>query len=135
MNVRNNKIRLRKAVTLLELVLAMVMITIVFAAVLPQFAMMGHSWDSKQGVAGASGTANFALTAAEQYRTATIAIAPAAATGTVSGGAGYIRQPTAGSSGTSTFLLTTADDYRTLMIAIAPNDPNRNACCQDNIIP
>ena len=43
--------RLRRAVTLLELVLAMVMITIVFAAVLPQFAMMGHNWDSKQGSA------------------------------------------------------------------------------------
>jgi len=53
MNDRNNKIRLRRALTLLELVLAMVMITIIFAAVLPQFAMMGHSWDSKQGSAEA----------------------------------------------------------------------------------
>ncbi len=53
MNIRNTKIRLRRALTLLELVLAMVMITIIFAAVLPQFAMMGHSWDSKQGAAEA----------------------------------------------------------------------------------
>jgi type II secretory pathway pseudopilin PulG len=53
MNVRNTKIRLRRAITLLELVLAMVMITIIFAAVLPQFAIMGHSWDSKQGAAEA----------------------------------------------------------------------------------
>ena len=53
MNVRNNKIRLRRAVTLLELVLAMVMITIVFAAVVPQFSAISHNWDSKQGSAEA----------------------------------------------------------------------------------
>jgi type II secretory pathway pseudopilin PulG len=35
--------------TLLELVLAMVMMTIIFAAVLPQFAAIRNSWDSKQG--------------------------------------------------------------------------------------
>ena len=39
--------------TLLELVLAMVMITIIFAAVLPQFAAIRNSWDSKQGSAEA----------------------------------------------------------------------------------
>ena len=39
--------------TLLELVLAMVMITIIFAAVLPQFAVIRNSWDSKQGSAEA----------------------------------------------------------------------------------
>jgi hypothetical protein len=88
-----------------------------------------------QAAAGASGTSNFALTWAEQYRTGTIAIAPASTAGTVSGGAGYVRQPTAGSSGTSTFTLGSANEYRTLTIAIAPGDPNRNACCQDNIIP
>jgi type II secretory pathway pseudopilin PulG len=53
MNEINNKILLRRGLTLLEVVLAMVMITIIFAAVLPQFAMMGHSWDSKQGSAEA----------------------------------------------------------------------------------
>ena len=35
--------------TLLELVLAMVMMTIIFAAVLPQFAAIRNGWDSKQG--------------------------------------------------------------------------------------
>ena len=35
--------------TLLELVLAMVMVTIIFAAVLPQFAAIRNGWDSKQG--------------------------------------------------------------------------------------
>ena len=53
MNDRNSKIRLRPALTLLELVLAMTMITIIFAAVVPQFAIMGHNWDSKQGSAEA----------------------------------------------------------------------------------
>jgi type II secretory pathway pseudopilin PulG len=51
MKDRHAHISSRRAVTLLELVLAMVMITIVFAAVLPQFAIMGRSWDSKQGSA------------------------------------------------------------------------------------
>ena len=53
MNNRNSKIRLRRALTLLELVLAMVMITIVFAAVLPQFSAISHNWDIKQGAAEA----------------------------------------------------------------------------------
>ena len=39
--------------TLLELVLAMVMITIIFAAILPQFAAISHNWDIKQGSAEA----------------------------------------------------------------------------------
>ena len=39
--------------TLLELVLAMVMITIVFAAVVPQFSAISHNWDLKQGSAEA----------------------------------------------------------------------------------
>ncbi|MGA2071594.1 MAG: Ig-like domain-containing protein [Sedimentisphaerales bacterium] len=39
--------------TLLELVLAMVMITIIFAAVFPQFAAISHNWDIKQGSAEA----------------------------------------------------------------------------------
>jgi len=55
--------------------------------------------------------------------------------GTVSGGAGYIRQPTAGSSGTSTFTLGSSKAAVTLTIAIAPSDPSGNACCQDDIIP
>ena len=39
--------------TLLEVVLAMVMVTIIFAAVLPQFSAIRNSWDSKQGSAEA----------------------------------------------------------------------------------
>ena len=49
MTKRNGKIRFYRAMTLLEMVLAMVMITIIFAAVLPQFAAIRNSWDSKQG--------------------------------------------------------------------------------------
>jgi|GEM_PF-1109615 len=50
---KNGKIRFHRAMTLLELVLAMVMITIIFAAVLPQFAAIRNSWDSKQGASEA----------------------------------------------------------------------------------
>jgi type II secretory pathway pseudopilin PulG len=53
MNNRNGKTRFCRAMTLLELVLAMVMITIVFAAVLPQFSAISHNWDIKQGSAEA----------------------------------------------------------------------------------
>ncbi len=53
MKNRDSKKRFRPALTLLELVLAMVMVTIIFAAVLPQFAMIGNNWDSKQGTAEA----------------------------------------------------------------------------------
>jgi len=49
MTKRNGKMRFRRAMTLLELVLAMVMVTIIFAAVLPQFAAIRNGWDSKQG--------------------------------------------------------------------------------------
>jgi type II secretory pathway pseudopilin PulG len=98
-------------------------------------ACSGGAGYKQQAAIGASGTVNFALTGAENYRTVTIAIAPAVSSGTVSGGAGYVRQPAAGSSGTSTFTLGSANEARTLAIAIAPSDPNRNACCQDNILP
>ncbi len=53
MNNRKGKIQFRRALTLLEMVLAMTMITIIFAAVLPQFAAIRHNWDSKQGSAEA----------------------------------------------------------------------------------
>jgi len=36
-----------------ELIISVAMVTIIFAAVLPQFAVIGHSWDSKQGSAEA----------------------------------------------------------------------------------
>ncbi len=45
------------------------------------------------------------------------------ASGTVSGGAGYVVQATAGSSGTSTFSLTDTEQSRTVTIAIAPVQP------------
>jgi hypothetical protein len=50
---KNGKIRFYRAMTLLELVLAMVMITIIFAAVFPQFAVISKNWDIKQGSAEA----------------------------------------------------------------------------------
>jgi type II secretory pathway pseudopilin PulG len=98
-------------------------------------ASSGGAGYKQQAAIGASGTVNFTLTGAEQYRTMTIAITPGAITGTVSGGAGYVRQPTAGSSGTSTFTLGSSNEARTLTIAIAPGDPNRSACCQNQIFP
>jgi hypothetical protein len=55
--------------------------------------------------------------------------------GTVSGGAGYIRQSAAGSSGTSTFTLGSASAALTLTIAIAPSDTNSYPCCQSYILP
>ena len=42
---------LRRAVTLMELVIAMAMLTIIFAVVLPQFAVIRNSWDTKQSSA------------------------------------------------------------------------------------
>jgi len=39
--------------TLLEMVIAVAMVIVIFAAVLPQFAAIRNSWDSKQGVAEA----------------------------------------------------------------------------------
>lgn len=53
MIIKNGKIRFHRAMTLLELVLAMVMMTIIFAAVLPKFAAIRNNWDSKQGSAEA----------------------------------------------------------------------------------
>jgi len=53
MGRRGGKIRLRDAMTLLELVIAMAMIGIIFAAILPQFALIRNSWDVKQGTAEA----------------------------------------------------------------------------------
>lgn len=44
---------MRRAVTLMELVIAMAMIGIIFASVLPQFAIINNSWDAKQGIAEA----------------------------------------------------------------------------------
>ena len=43
----------RPAVTLMELVIAMAMIGIIFAAILPQFALIRNSWDVKEGTAEA----------------------------------------------------------------------------------
>jgi type II secretory pathway pseudopilin PulG len=53
------------------------------------------------------------------------------ATGTVSGGAGYVRQSAAGSSGTSTFSLGSSNEAQMLTIAIAPADATVHDCCGD----
>lgn len=54
-----------------------------------------------------------------------------AVTGTVSGGAGYVRQADAGDSGTSTFTLGSSKDARMLTIAIAPADNEYQDCCPE----
>src|SRR4030042_677516 len=48
MRYRNRKFRNCKALTILEIVIALAIITIVFAAVLPQFRVILNSWDSRQ---------------------------------------------------------------------------------------
>ncbi len=76
----------------------------------------------QQVSAGASGVEDFSLQSSEVYRTMTVAIAPAPATGgTVSGGAGYVMQSSSGGSGTSTFSLGSSNEAQMLTIAIAPN--------------
>jgi len=47
MQYRNNKTRLYPALTLLEMVIAMAIMAIVFAAILPLFRAIQNSWDSK----------------------------------------------------------------------------------------
>lgn len=56
-----------------------------------------------------------------------------AGSGSVSGGAGYVRQSTAGNSGTSTFSLTASNEAQMLTIAIAP-DANKGAVCSGGSI-
>ena len=81
----------------------------------------------QQTAIGDSGTSTFTLTAAEESRTVTIAIAPdPAGSETVSGGAGYVRQSVAGASGTSAFTLTAAEQSRTVTIGIAQNSDISN---------
>ena len=53
MNLSIDTKRSRRALTIVELIIAIAMVTIIFAAILPQFAVIGHSWDSKQGSAEA----------------------------------------------------------------------------------
>ena len=48
MQYRNINTRLSRALTLVEMVIAMAIMAIVFAAVLPQFRLVQNSWDSKQ---------------------------------------------------------------------------------------
>lgn len=47
----SNKAGLRTALTLLEMVIAMAIMSVVFAAVLPQFRAIQNSWNSQQGAA------------------------------------------------------------------------------------
>ena len=53
MRCRSNKIRCSRALTLVEMIIAMAIMAIVFAAVLPQFRVIQNSWDSKAGSADA----------------------------------------------------------------------------------
>ncbi len=92
----------------------------------------------QQPAIGDSGTSNFSLTAQEQYRTVTIAIAPAAGGGgggSVSGGAGYVKQSATGDSGTYTFSLTASQQSQTVTIAIAPNPQSSGGSGDCEILP
>jgi type II secretory pathway pseudopilin PulG len=51
MQYRNNKTRLSAALTLVEMVIAMAIMAIIFAAILPQFRVIQNSWDSQTGAA------------------------------------------------------------------------------------
>jgi len=79
----------------------------------------------QQPAVGDSGTEDFTLNGWEQYRTVTVAIAPAVGSGgAVSGGAGYVAQSSTGASGTSDFELTASQEAQMLTVAIAP-DPTK----------
>ncbi|MCP4260618.1 MAG: type II secretion system protein [Planctomycetes bacterium] len=49
MQYRNNKIRSTRAMTLVETLIAMAIMAIIFAALLPQLRLINNSWDSKVG--------------------------------------------------------------------------------------
>jgi type II secretory pathway pseudopilin PulG len=49
MQYRNNKTQPYRALTLVETILAMAIMTIIFAALLPQFRVIQNSWDTKAG--------------------------------------------------------------------------------------
>ena len=51
MQYQNSRTRFSRALTLVEMVIAMAIMAIVFAAILPQFRAIQNSWDSKQGSA------------------------------------------------------------------------------------
>ena len=49
MQYRNNKVRSSQALTLVEMLVAMAIMAIIFAAILPQLRVINNSWDSKVG--------------------------------------------------------------------------------------
>ncbi len=51
MQYQNSKTRFSRALTLVEMVIAMAIMAIVFAAILPQFRAIQNSWDSKASAA------------------------------------------------------------------------------------
>lgn len=53
MQYQNNKTRLCTAVTLVELLVALAIMGVIFAAIVPQFRLILHSWESKRGDAEA----------------------------------------------------------------------------------
>jgi hypothetical protein len=94
-------------------------------------AVSGGAGYKKTSSQGYTGTANFSLSASQEYVTATIGLWSAVYSDTVSGGAGYVRQSAAGSSGTSNFSLTSPNEARMLTIAIAPASTSIHDCCGD----
>jgi len=51
MQYQNSKTRFSRALTLVEMLIAMAIMAIIFAAILPQFRAIQNSWDSKQAAA------------------------------------------------------------------------------------
>jgi type II secretory pathway pseudopilin PulG len=82
-----------------------------------------------EATAGNYGTTTATLATSSVQGRMSIALKPSTAvTGTVSGGAGYVKQSTAGSSGTSNFTLGSSNEARTLTIAIAPDSTSNDGC-------
>jgi hypothetical protein len=99
------------------------------------YSVSGGAGYKQWSTQGYTGTANFSLSASQEYVTATIGLWSAVYSDTVSGGAGYIGQSTAGNSGTSNFSLTAPNVSRMLTIAIAPANASGCDCRGDNIRP
>jgi type II secretory pathway pseudopilin PulG len=85
-----------------------------------------------KATAGAYGNTAVTCASASYKAMMSIALRPS---GTVSGGAGYVRQATTGSSGTSTFSLTASSEAQMLTIAIAPDITKGEVCCGGTVRP
>ena len=49
--IKNKAIAIRRGLTLVEMIIAMSLMTIVFASIIPVFGLISDSWDSKQAAA------------------------------------------------------------------------------------